>query len=134
MRGGVDLEAQLVGGGHEEARRSGTENTAGILGFGAAARRLIRDRQQDTEKDQKLNDLLLKKVTEMGLAKKFLDETVPTAPNILSLEVPGMVNDFLVLLLSKSGVMVAASAACKSGARGKSAVMEAIGASEKRAK
>ena len=37
VREGFDFEALLLGGGQELGRRSGTENAAGIAGFGAAA-------------------------------------------------------------------------------------------------
>ena len=36
-REGVALAPQLRGGGQERSRRAGTENVAGIAGFGAAA-------------------------------------------------------------------------------------------------
>src|SRR5689334_3862010 len=42
VRPGVDLAPQLTGGPHERGRRAGTENVAGIVGFGVAAR-LARD-------------------------------------------------------------------------------------------
>ena len=38
LRPGLDLTALLRGGGQERSRRAGTENLAGAIGFGAAAR------------------------------------------------------------------------------------------------
>ena len=38
VRRGVSLAPQLTGGPQERERRAGTENVAGIVGFGVAAR------------------------------------------------------------------------------------------------
>jgi cysteine desulfurase len=43
IRRGLDVEAQLRGGGQEMGRRAGTENLIGIAGFGAAAEAAARD-------------------------------------------------------------------------------------------
>ncbi len=43
LRRGLDVAAQLKGGGQEMGRRAGTENLIGIAGFGAAAEAAARD-------------------------------------------------------------------------------------------
>ena len=43
LREGSDLKAQIRGGGQELGRRAGTENIAGIAGFGAAAKAAAKD-------------------------------------------------------------------------------------------
>jgi cysteine desulfurase len=43
VRDGVEIPPLAVGGGQEMGRRSGTENVAGIAGFGAAIRAAMRD-------------------------------------------------------------------------------------------
>ncbi|MEL6689442.1 MAG: aminotransferase class V-fold PLP-dependent enzyme, partial [Pseudomonadota bacterium] len=43
VKQGVDVPAQIRGGGQEMGRRSGTENVIGIAGFGAAAEAASRD-------------------------------------------------------------------------------------------
>ncbi len=43
LRRGLDVTAQLRGGGQEMGRRAGTENLIGIAGFGAAAEAAARD-------------------------------------------------------------------------------------------
>ncbi len=43
LRRGLDVPAQLRGGGQEMGRRAGTENLIGIAGFGAAAEAAARD-------------------------------------------------------------------------------------------
>ena len=43
LRRGLEVAAQLKGGGQEMGRRAGTENLIGIAGFGAAAEAAARD-------------------------------------------------------------------------------------------
>ena len=43
VRDGVNLPAFVKGGGQERRRRGGTENVAGIVGFGAAAAEVVRE-------------------------------------------------------------------------------------------
>ena len=43
VRDGVNLPALIKGGGQERRRRGGTENVAGIAGFGAAAAEVARE-------------------------------------------------------------------------------------------
>ena len=50
VRDGVPLKAQLTGGGQERGFRAGTENVAGIAGFGAAAVAAARDLASSQER------------------------------------------------------------------------------------
>ena len=48
----------LTGGGHERNRRSGTENVAGIVGFGEAARLARQDLVSEMSRVRELRDRL----------------------------------------------------------------------------
>ncbi len=63
IREGVQLPARTPGGGQEKRLRAGTENTAGIVGLGAAAR-LARRRLPETPGIAALRDRLEKGVLE----------------------------------------------------------------------
>jgi len=64
----------------------------------------------------------------------ILPADAPIAPHILSIECAGKENDWIVLLMSREGVMVSAGSACKSGNREASAAVKALGLGEARAK
>ena len=49
LRAGLSFEPMLLGGGQESGRRSGTENTAGIVGMGAAAAQAARFMEESPE-------------------------------------------------------------------------------------
>lgn len=132
VRRGIKLTPVLTGGDQERGMRSGTENVPGILGFGAAADALRMVRPSEIVRYQALRDRLLGSLP--SGAKSLLPLETPTAPHILALECEGKENDWIVLLLSRAGVMVAAGSACKSGSREASTVVKALGLDDARAK
>lgn len=132
VRKGVKLAPLLAGGGHERGLRSGTENVPGILGFGAAAEALRGLRSSEIERYRELRARFLAALP--SGAKPLLPADAAAAPHIVVLECVGKENDWIVLLLSRDGVMAAAGSACKSGSREASEIVRALGLSEARAK
>ncbi len=132
VRNGLILSPLLTGGGHEGGRRSGTENVPGILAFGAAAEALVSTRTEEIERYRALRARLLS-----GLpagVRPLLPTETEVAPHVVALECVGKENDWIVLLLSRAGVMVAAGSACKSGSREASSIVKALGLDDTRAK
>jgi cysteine desulfurase len=127
------LLAILTGGGQENALRSGTENVPGIAGFAAAAARLRGERAADIANYEILRSALSEALEEGGRAKAVITPG-RAAPHIAAFECPGFEADYLVLLLSRAGVMVSAGSACKSGSREASSVLKAIGLPVERAR
>ena len=118
--------AQMVGGGQEMGRRSGTENVAGIAGFGAAAR-LARD---DLAKFAKLADLRDEMEARLGgiaPARKVVGGDVARIPNTSCLTMPGVRSDTQVMALDLAGIAVSAGSACSSGKVAASHVLDAMG-------
>lgn len=132
VRKGVKLAAVMTGGGHESGLRSGTENASGIAGFGAAAAALRAKRAEEISRYQAMRTRLISALP--SGAHPLIDGNVPVAPHILSIECVGKENDWVVLLLSRAGVMVAAGSACKSGSREASPVIRALGLDDARAR
>jgi len=132
VRKGLDLEPVLTGGGHEGGRRSGTENAVGIAGFGAAAESLRMKRESEIGHYETLRARILGALP--SGARPLIGEGVPVAPHVLSIECAGKENDWIVLLLSRAGVMTAAGSACKSGDRKASSVIRALGLDDARAR
>jgi cysteine desulfurase len=132
VRKGLKLVPMQAGGGHESGKRSGTENAPGIAGFGAAAQALLISREAEADRYRKHRERLLSKLP--AGVKPLVSAEAPSAPHILSLECPGMENDWLILLMSREGVMIAAGSACKSGSREASEIIKALGLDDARAK
>lgn len=127
IRPGVDIAAQLLGGGQEAERRSGTHNTAGIVALGAALGELTATRADEIERIRLLRDRLAD-----GLADAIdgCSETVPRerrAAGICQLLIDRIETEALLVLLDRCNVMASAAASCASGAMEPSHVLAAMG-------
>ncbi|PVM93000.1 cysteine desulfurase family protein [Caulobacter endophyticus] len=115
------------GGGQERGRRAGTENVAGISGFGAAAAAALRDLPQAA--DQGIwRDALAQRVRDAGGV--VLGEGAGRLPQTLCLAAEGFASQVQVMNLDLAGVMVSAGSACSSGKVKASRVVEAMGRSD----
>jgi cysteine desulfurase len=122
----LELEPLLNGGAHEKGMRAGTENVAGIVGFGAAAE-LAR---------QELNS----RAAHMGRLREYLEQQLqtlpgivvfgaeaPRVPNTVQIGVPGIDGEALLMNLDREGIAVSAGSACSSGSVEPSHVLMAMG-------
>ena len=131
-RSGVRLRAQQRGGPQERERRGGTENTAGIVGFGVAAdlaRRFVAEHDRIAELRQ-LRDKL-----ERGICEAVPNTVVNGVAanrlwNTSNIAFPGLEAEAILLGLSEQGVCASAGAACSSGSLEPSPVLRAMGLSE----
>jgi len=115
------------GGGQERGRRAGTENVAGISGFGAAASAALRDLPRAA--DQGIwRDALAQRVKDAGGV--VLGEGAARLPQTLCLAAEGFASQVQVMNLDLAGVMVSAGSACSSGKVKASRVVEAMGRSD----
>lgn len=125
VKRGVAFAPLLEGGGHQEGRRSGTENVPGIVGFGkacelAAAGVVVRAKQFAA-----LRDALEAQLRAAG-AVVFAAE-VPRLPNTCYFGFPGIDGDAMVTMLDQSGFAVTSGAACASMKEEPSHVLLAMG-------
>ena len=117
VRGGVDLEPILFGGGQEKGLRSGTENVAGIAGFGEAARLACEELEERTRHEEALRETLISGVTSIpgvrlnGHREKRLSSNVHVS-------VEGVEAESLVLFLDALGYAVGSGSACASATAG----------------
>jgi cysteine desulfurase len=112
------------GGGQERGRRAGTENVAGIAGFGASARAALRDldafQQQSACRDLAAACLAAEGAVVIG-------DEAPRLANTLCVAAPGQGAELQVMGLDLMGVMVSAGSACSSGKVKASHVLSAMG-------
>ncbi|MDR7114237.1 cysteine desulfurase family protein [Caulobacter sp. BE254] len=115
---------QQHGGGQERGRRAGTENVAGIAGFGAAAQAAAGDLPAMTNQG-KWRDALAERVKAAGAV--VLGEGAARLPQTLCLAAEGFASQIQVMSLDLAGVMVSAGSACSSGKVKASRVVDAMG-------
>jgi len=125
VRDGVELPALIKGGGQERRRRGGTENIAGIAGFGAAAE-AVANEQDAAQHMAKLRDRLEDGVRRATPAAVIIGKDAPRLANTAYIAVPGKLAETLVIKLDLEGIAVSAGAACSSGKVGASHVLEAM--------
>ncbi|GGL14322.1 cysteine desulfurase family protein [Caulobacter rhizosphaerae] len=115
---------QQHGGGQERGRRAGTENVAGIAGFGAAVEAAARDLPAMANQGT-WRDALAERVKAAGAV--VLGEGAARLPQTLCLAAEGFASQIQVMSLDLAGVMVSAGSACSSGKVKASRVVEAMG-------
>jgi cysteine desulfurase len=126
-RHGTFPTPQLTGGGQERARRSGTENVAGIVGFGAAAELAEECREEDAERMTRLAGRLTNRLTHHVPGVEPTGHPQRRLPGLCSFMVPGVRSDLLLAVLDDLGVAASAGSACSSGAPIPSHVLLAMG-------
>lgn len=118
---------QQHGGGQERGRRAGTENVAGIAGFGAAAMAGARDLPLMANQGT-WRDALAERIKAAGGVT--LGEGAQRLPQTLCLAAEGFASQIQVMNLDLAGVMVSAGSACSSGKVKASRLVEAMGRSD----
>jgi cysteine desulfurase len=119
------LSRRLHGGGQERGRRAGTENLAGIAGFGAAAEAAARDLEKITEQAA-WRDAAQARITANADVEVF-GANVDRLPTVLCFAAEGFDSERQVMAMDLDGVMVSAGAACSSGKMAPSQVLVAMG-------
>jgi len=124
----LPLVPTQTGGGQERGRRAGTENLAGIVGFGAAAAMSADWRRVEACRDDAERRLLA-----IASDAEIFGRTVPRLPNTICIAMPDLAASTQVIALDLAGVMVSAGSACSSGKVRRSHVLEAMGVPAARA-
>lgn len=120
----VGLEPLLRGGGQERGRRAGTEDVAGIAGFGAATRAALAARD-DALRIQGLRDRLEAGLREHGA--QVFSANVERLYNTTLFTAPGLKAETAVIGFDLEGVAVSSGSACSSGKVQPSHVLQAMG-------
>ena len=128
-RKGVRLNPRIEGGGQEKGLRSGTENTAGIAGFAAAAQWLaVQPKRFETLRAAKLRlyARLRAEIPELRVNGPDPESGV-AAPHILNLSL-GVRGEVMLHALEAEGVYVGNGSACSTHKREMSAAFRAMNA------
>lgn len=123
LRPGLPLAADREAGGQEQGRRPGTENLAGIAGFGAALDHLDA-MLADAVRQQALRERLEKALAD---AAAVFGQQAPRLTNTVCLAMPGVPAETQVMAFDLAGFCVSAGSACSSGKVQASPVLAAMG-------
>jgi cysteine desulfurase len=127
-RAGAPLKALQHGGGQERGLRSGTENVAGIAGFGAAAEAAVRDLPKYAALARHRDGMEARLKAEGGVT--VIGEGSPRLAGTSSFARPGFRAETQVMALDLAGVCVSAGSACSYGKVKRSLVLLAMGADD----
>lgn len=121
----IELEPLIAGGGQERGLRSGTENVAAIVGFGAACELA---RQRTVECTSRLTALRTRLENGLGpLGATLFGAGTERLPNTVYFAVPDIDGETLVGELDRAGYAVASGSACSSANPDPSHVLRAMG-------
>ena len=126
VRDGVAVEPLIKGGGQEGRKRAGTENVAGIAGFGVAAE-LAAAELNLAASLAALRDEMETRARELVPDAVVLSERVARLPNTSLIAAPGVKAETLVIGLDLAGFAVSSGSACSSGKVEASHVLAAMG-------
>jgi cysteine desulfurase len=127
IRPGAALVPQLLGGPQEAARRAGTPNLLGAIGFGAAAEEVANRQEEENRRVAELSRQLLEA---LGRAIPGLSLNGPTerrVANTLNLTFPDVLGETMLMALDLEGIEVSMGSACAAGAVEPSHVLTAMG-------
>ena len=130
-KGTPALFSPVCGGNQEKKRRGGTENVAGIMGFGKACE-LATENMDEASKLADLRDYFQNRVCELIPRTELLGDKANRLPNTLNLGFDGVEGDTLLIALDMEGVAVSTGSACSSGTGLPSSVLRAMGIPDER--
>ncbi len=124
------FEAQSLGGGQEGGKRPGTQDVAGAIAFAAACRVVMRDLTTVRPRVAAMANKAYSRLCAEGTGilpttQAFVDDT--RMPGMISVMVPGMESETLILKLDDLGFEVSAGSACSSDSLDPSHVLSAMG-------
>ena len=126
--GAVELADKLLrGGGQERGWRAGTENVAGIVGFGVAAEQAVASLADETRRLAGLRDRLEEGLLALAPQTLIFGRAAPRLPNTSAFSTPGLKAETALIRLDLAGVALSSGSACSSGKVRRSHVLDAMG-------
>jgi cysteine desulfurase len=129
VKKGARVSPLFPGGGQEKGRRGGTENVAGIVGFGAAIRLAVRRLSEEATRLAALRDRFETGLLEAIPGVRFNAKGARRLPTASSVVFPGVDGETLLAALDLEGIAASAGSACHAGTTAPSRVLLACGLS-----
>jgi cysteine desulfurase len=124
VRRGLAVLPMIAGGRQEGGHRAGTENVAGIVGFGVAA--TLSGQDAGSQRVSVWRDMIERQLESVAAIQVFA-ESSPRLGNTTCFATPGLAGETQVIALDLDGVSVSSGAACSSGKVEPSHVLRAMG-------
>lgn len=131
VREGVQIAPQLIGGGQERDRRSGTQNVPGIVAMAAAAQEMLDTRDEAVARIAAMRDRLvdglvasIDGMTETAVVDQDRSHKVAGSCHVC---VDGVESEALLVLLERENIFASAASSCSSGAQDPSHVLASMG-------
>lgn len=133
VRGGIRIDNLIDGGHQERAKRGGTTNTPGIVGFGKAAEITVREMPIFVQKMKSIKEYFIKQITEKIPYVIVNGHPQQRVQNIVSISFELIEAESILLMLDFAGIAVSTGSACTSGALEPSHVLRAMGIADETA-
>jgi len=120
-------EKLILGGGQEKNYRAGTENVAGIAGFGVAAEVALKGLEQEAGRLRGLRDEAEAHLRRIAADALVVGAGVERLPNTLAFAIPGLKAETALIAFDLAGIALSSGSACSSGKVKRSHVLDAMG-------
>jgi len=124
----------LLGGGQENKRRGGTENTASIVALGHAAELASAALDEEIGRVKALRDRFEQGMLDAVSSVQINGDRTRRLPNTSNLAIEGVDSEGMLMLLDQRGVCCSAGSACTAGSLEPSHVLKAMGFPTERAR
>lgn len=126
IKKGIHIAPLLMGGGQEQGIRNGTENTAGIYGFGIAIEEHLKTLDYDLVKMAEIKKYLYEKF--LTMEKTHINTDMDnSAPHILNVSFLNLRSEILLHTFEGKDIYVSSGSACSSNYSGKKKILEIMG-------
>ena len=132
VRSGTAIDPVIIGAGHEQGLRPGTENVASIVGLGKACVVARRDLAEESARIKGLRDHLWGRLTDQISGLALNGHPVNRLPNTLNVRFPGVSGN--TLLDACTAIAASTGSACHEAGSAASAVILAMGVCEEEAR
>ena len=131
IKEGIAMKPLIAGGSQEKSLRAGTENVGGIAGLGRAAELVTKSLSDVGRTLTALETQFKTKFSEQHtniIYNGFEDNHLP---GLISLTIPGIASDLLLIHLDNEDIAVSSGSACSAGTISPSPVLKEMGISDK---
>lgn len=113
IRSGIEINPILFGGGQERGLRSGTENTAGIVGLATALELAQKNKEKESVKLSEIRDYAISKILKTFSTAELNGSHTERLPNNINICFPGLDAEFAVISLDIAGISASYSSSCQ---------------------
>lgn len=115
VREGLSLPSLILGGEQETKRRAGTENIPAVIGFQKAVEKMLEEKEIRAAQYQGFKKRIAEGLKEKNVDVKVNGKLESTLPHVLSLHLPGVSSEKLLIQLDLAGIALSAGSACTAG-------------------